>query len=116
VIYQLKRLGIGTVNLGGNEPIDTHGPDISRTLLPYILRRLTEENIPVGPTTNGVSFTWLDDHYPEELRMINDIDFSLDSPFEAEHDRNHASKLFKLILRSSRRCRRRISSTRASPT
>jgi len=99
VIWQLKRLGIGTVNLGGNEPIYTHGPDISKTLLPYIVRRLTEEQIPVGLTTNGVSFTWLDEHYPEELRMINDIDFSLDSPFEAEHDLNRASKLYKLILK-----------------
>jgi len=103
VIAQLKRLGVQTVNLGGNEPIYTHGSDIKATLLPYIIRSLHAAGIPVGLTTNGVSFTWLDEHHHDELMMINDIDFSLDSPFEAEHDLNRGNKLYKRTLQAIQR-------------
>jgi radical SAM protein with 4Fe4S-binding SPASM domain len=103
VVSQLRRLGIKTVNLGGNEPVYTHGTDLKSTLLPYIIRRLTEAGIPVGLTTNGASFTYLDNHHREELLMINDIDFSLDSPFEEEHDLNRGNKLYRLTLQAIRR-------------
>lgn len=103
VVSQLQRLGIKTVNLGGNEPVYTHGTDLKSTLLPYIIRKLTEARIPVGLTTNGASFTYLDNHHQEELLMINDIDFSLDSPFEEEHDLNRGNKLYKLTLEAIRR-------------
>jgi len=103
VISQLKRLEIKTVNLGGNEPIYTHGTDLKSTLLPYIIRKLTETGIPVGLTTNGASFTYLDKHYREELLMINDIDFSLDSPFEEEHDLNRGNKLYRLTIEAIQR-------------
>ena len=99
VVEQLKRLGVKTVNLGGNEPIYTHGPAIRETILPFIIRTLREAEIPVGLTTNGVTFTYLDEHHREELMMINDIDFSLDSPFEDEHDTNRGNRLHGLILR-----------------
>src|SRR5260370_27112667 len=56
--------------------------------------------MPVGLTTNGVSFTYLHDHLLEELLMINDIDFSLDSPFEHEHDENRGARLYKLTSRA----------------
>jgi radical SAM protein with 4Fe4S-binding SPASM domain len=98
VVEQLKRLGIKTVNLGGNEPIYTGGPDIKSTLLPYIIRALTDAKVPVGITTNGTSFVYLERHHREELMMLNDIDFSLDSPFEEEHDLNRRAKLFRLTL------------------
>ena len=101
VIDQLVRLGIKTVNLGGNEPIYTNGRSIRDTKLPYIIRRLSSEGIPVGLTTNGVSFVYLDKHFPEELKMINDIDFSLDSPFEAEHDINReGGRLYQLVVKA----------------
>jgi len=103
VISQLKKFGVKTVNLGGNEPIYTHGSDLSATLLPYIIRSLYEAEIPVGLTTNGVSFTWLDKYYHEELLMINDIDFSLDSPFEKEHDLNRGNKLYRLVVEAIQR-------------
>lgn len=98
VVSQLKSLGVKTVNLGGNEPIYTHGPNIRETILPYIVRTLHENGIPVGLTTNGVSFTYMDEHFPEELKLINDIDFSLDSPFEKEHNANRGNKLYKLTV------------------
>lgn len=103
VVNQLKLLGIKTVNLGGNEPIYTHGTDLKSTLLPYIIRKLMEANIPVGLTTNGASFIYLDNNHREELLMINDIDFSLDSPFEEEHDLNRGNKLYKLTLKAIQR-------------
>lgn len=103
IIRQLKSIDVQTVNLGGNEPVYTHGPEIRRTILPYIIRGLTEAGIPVGLTTNGVSFTYLDEHHPEELRMINDIDFSLDSPYEHEHDLNRGGKLWRLTIDAIRR-------------
>jgi len=103
IIGQLRRLGIKTVNLGGNEPIYTHGPNIKDTILPYIIRRLSESGIPVGLTTNGVSFHYLRKRHPDELRMVNDIDFSLDSPFQEEHDLNRGNSLYKLTIENIRR-------------
>jgi radical SAM protein with 4Fe4S-binding SPASM domain len=103
VVEQLVALGVHTVNLGGNEPIYTHGPDIRQTVLPYIVSKLTEAGIPVGLTTNGVTFTYLDEHHPEELAMINDIDFSLDSPFAREHDLNRGGKLYRLVIEAMQR-------------
>ncbi|HEX2046201.1 MAG TPA: radical SAM protein [Acidimicrobiales bacterium] len=103
VVEQLVRLGIKTVNVGGNEPIYTHGPDIRQSILPYIIRALTEASIPVGLTTNGMTFWYLDKHHRDELLMVNDIDFSLDSPFAAEHDLNRGARLFHLVVRCIRR-------------
>lgn len=105
IVAQLVRLGVKTVNLGGNEPVYTHGPDLRRTLLPYIVRRLHEAQLPVGLTTNGVSFTWMADHHPDELKLINDIDFSLDSPYEAEHDHNRGTRLYRLVIAAIQRAR-----------
>ncbi len=103
IVAQLVRLGVKTVNLGGNEPIYTHGPDIRQTVLPYIIRAIHEAGMPVGLTTNGATFFYLDKNHPAELSLINDIDFSLDSPFEKEHDLNRGRRLFALVVRSIRR-------------
>jgi radical SAM protein with 4Fe4S-binding SPASM domain len=97
IVRQLTRIGVETVNLGGNEPVFTHGPNIRETLLPYIIRALHEAGIIVGLTTNGVSFNFLDAHNPEELCMLNDVDFSLDSPVKDEHDINRGAKLYGLV-------------------
>jgi len=99
VVAQLVRLGVKTVNLGGNEPIYTHGPDIRRTILPYIIRTLHEAGLPVGLTTNGATFFYLDKNHHDELLLVNDIDFSLDSPFEREHDVNRGARLHRLVVR-----------------
>ncbi len=105
IVGQLLELGVETVNLGGNEPIYTHGRDISATLLPYVIRSLHQAGLPTGLTTNGISFAYLDEHHHDELMMLNDIDFSLDSPFQREHDRNRGRQLYSLALRQIRRAR-----------
>lgn len=103
VVEQLVRLGVKTVNLGGNEPVYTHGADIRDSILPYILRTLDDAGLPVGLTTNGMTFWWLDKHHPDELALVNDIDFSLDSPFAEEHDLNRGARLFSLVVRCIQR-------------
>ncbi len=103
VVAQLVRLGIKTVNLGGNEPIYTHGPDIRQTILPYIIRALHDAGLPVGLTTNGATFFYLDKNHHDELLLVNDIDFSLDSPFAVEHDVNRGARLHRLVVRSIER-------------
>lgn len=105
VVEQLQRIGARTVNIGGNEPIFTHGRDPARSALPYIIRRLHDADIRVGLTTNGTTFARLHDCHREALLLLNDIDFSLDSPFEAEHDRGRGLDLYRLVLSSIRRSR-----------
>ncbi len=55
VIKQVKKIGVETINLGGNEPIFTNGLKVQDSLLPYILKELTKRNIKVGITTSGIS-------------------------------------------------------------
>ena len=102
IVAQLQRLGVKTVNLGGNEPLYTHGSNASDTLLPFIIRTLSNAGIPVGLTTNGVTFIYLAKFHPEELAMLNDIDFSLDSPYQEEHDLNRGGTLYKSTLKAIR--------------
>jgi radical SAM protein with 4Fe4S-binding SPASM domain len=105
VISQLVRLGVETVNLGGNEPIYTHGPALRDTLLPYIIETLATNNIPVGLTTNGVSFWYLNKFHPDTLALVNDIDFSLDSPDKGEHDLNRGVALYDFVIEQIQTCR-----------
>jgi radical SAM protein with 4Fe4S-binding SPASM domain len=105
VIEQLIRLGVKTVNLGGNEPIYTHGPSLRETILPEIIKKLSDRGIPVGLTTNGVTFWYLDKFHPEALKLVNDIDFSLDSPDPQEHDLNRGVALFHFVLQQIKRAR-----------
>lgn len=55
VVEQIKRLGAKTINLGGNEPLFTNGPEPERTMLPYIIRKLVSAGVDVGLTTSGIS-------------------------------------------------------------
>jgi radical SAM protein with 4Fe4S-binding SPASM domain len=105
IINKLKCFGVKTLNLGGNEPIYTNGPDLSKTTLPYILRELKENNIPVGLTTNSVSFKYLQKNFKEELLLLNDIDFSLDFPTKEQHNANRGIDLFDSVIRSIRDCK-----------
>lgn len=105
VVEQLLKLGVKTVNLGGNEPIFTHGPVPEKSILPYIVRTLHQVGLLVGLTTNGISFSYLDKNHPEILGMINDLDFSLDSPFQAEHDQNRGQTLFDLVVKNVKRAK-----------
>ena len=100
VINQILKLNIETVNLGGNEPIFTNGLDIKKSLLPYILKKLNENNINVGITTSGITLTVLKDFYPETLKYINDVDISLDSPIEEEHNRNRGGNIYNIAIKA----------------
>ena len=88
IVGELVRLGVKTVNLGGNEPLFTNGLDTRRTLLPYIIETLAETGIRVGLTTSGISLIHLEKQYKRALRLLNDIDVSFDSPYPQEHDAN----------------------------
>lgn len=106
VVSQLAANGIETVNLGGNEPIFTNGLSVKDTLLPYIIRRLTGHGILVGLTTSGISALQLERHDPDAFALLNDMDISLDSPHEAEHDRNRGARIFTDATRTLALCNR----------
>lgn len=102
IVAQLVECGIETVNLGGNEPLYTNGIDPRNSLLPYIVRRLTDHGILVGLTTAGVTLTYLDRFHPDTVRLLNDIDISLDSPYAAEHNENRGANLYDQAIQSLR--------------
>ena len=105
VIQQLQRIGVETINLGGNEPIFTNGLKVQDSLLPYILKELTEKNIKVGITTSGISLIALKNVYPECLKLLNDVDISLDSPYEKEHNENRGGDVYKYAIEALEICK-----------
>lgn len=100
IVGQLKSIGIKTVNLGGNEPLFTSGPDPRNTLLPHIIQSLYEAGIVVGLTTAGITLTYLEKMFPDSVALLNDTDVSLDSPFLAEHNKNRGAPLFEHAMRA----------------
>lgn len=104
IVDQLAINGIKTINLGGNEPLYTNGSNPRDTLLPYIITQIKNRGMIVGLTTAGVTLTYLAEHHPDEFRMLNDVDVSLDSPFEDEHNRNRGAKLFRVAIRALEIC------------
>jgi len=105
IIHQLKSIGVETVNLGGNEPIFTGGLDPKNTVLPYIIRSLHEAGIAVGLTTAGISLVYLERLFPDSMTLLNDVDISLDSPFQEEHNRNRGASLYNVALKAMGICR-----------
>lgn len=104
IVGQLASIGVKTVNLGGNEPIFTDGPDPKNTTLPYIIRSLHEAGIIVGLTTAGITLVELQKRNPKEIELLNDLDVSLDSPFEEEHNANRGASLFNMALKALSIC------------
>ena len=105
IVSQLSINQIKTVNLGGNEPLYTNGANPKETLLPYIIRSLSENGIVVGLTTAGPTINYLARHYAEELNLLNDVDISIDSPFAEEHNRNRGARLFDVAMEAVDHCR-----------
>ena len=97
IISQIKTLNIKTVNLGGNEPWFTNGLN-GDSLLPYILRELKKINVDIGITTAGITLKKLYNDARDAFFMVNDVDVSLDSPIEEEHNQNRDADVFKLAL------------------
>ncbi len=106
VVGQLADLGVETVNLGGNEPLYTSGPDASKSLLPYIVRTLVDRGIKVGLTSSGVTVLHLERKHPDVLRLLNDVDISFDSPFPEEHDTNRGARMFPLAVEALSICQK----------
>ena len=105
VIEQVQKIGVETINLGGNEPIFTNGLKVQDSLLPYILKELTKKNIKVGITTSGISLIALKNVYPECLKLLNDVDISLDSPYEKEHNENRGGDVYKYAIEALEICK-----------
>jgi len=104
IVDQLALAGIETVNLGGNEPLFTNGPNPKDTLLPYIIRSLRDRGIIVGLTTSGITAVWLHKHDLDAFRLLNDCDVSFDSPFEEEHNRNRGASIFRQAVEALELC------------
>jgi radical SAM protein with 4Fe4S-binding SPASM domain len=100
IVDQLAANGVETVNLGGNEPLFTNGADPSQSLLPYIIDRLVDAGILVGLTTSGVTGLYLERVHNRQWRKLNDLDVSLDSPFEEEHNSNRGAKIYRQAIRT----------------
>ncbi len=105
IVHQLRINGVETVNLGGNEPLFTNGPDPRNTLLPYIITRLVEASIEVGLTTSGITLLHLYRNHREAFDLLNDVDVSFDSPYEDEHNRNRGAKIYNQAIEAMRICR-----------
>lgn len=104
IVNQLATNGIKTVNLGGNEPLFTNGLDSSKTLLPYIISSLVERRIIVGLTTAGITINHIATQHPDTFDLLNDVDVSIDSPFEKEHNDNRGASLFGKAVAALRKC------------
>lgn len=106
VVDQLRVNNVETVNLGGNEPLFTNGANPRTTLLPYIIEKLCEAGIVVGLTTSGITLLRLYRDHRHAFDLLNDIDVSLDSPFEDEHNRNRGANIYHQAVESLDICRR----------
>lgn len=99
IIVQISKLDVETVNLGGNEPWFTNGLN-KQSLLPYILEQLHRKGYRVGITTSGITLLNIYNYSPESLNYINDIDISLDSADETEHNKNRGADIYGLAIES----------------
>ncbi len=106
IVGQLEVNGIETVNLGGNEPLFTNGPNPRDTLLPYIIKRLADAKITVGLTTSGITLLRLYRDHREAFDLLNDCDISFDSPFEEEHNKNRGARIFQQAVESLEICQK----------
>ena len=105
VMDQLESMDVQTVNLGGNEPIYTHGPKPESSMLPRIIRELTDRGMVVGVTTNGTTALVLARHDPEAFRRVGEWHVSIDSALPHEHDRNRGGAFFALARKAMDRIR-----------
>lgn len=105
IIRQMSDLGVESINLGGNEPIYTNGSTESVSLLPTIIDKIADKNIRIGITSAGPTLEILDKMYPDQLKKLNDVDISLDSPIASEHDRNRGrSGMFESAVAALKIC------------
>jgi len=94
ILNKLSKYGIKTINFGGNEPIFTDGKDISKTKLPYIIKKANELGFLIGITTNGTTANYLYDH-TDCFDLVDDWDISFDSIIPNEHNINRGSDIYE---------------------
>ena len=94
IVEQLAKNNVETINIGGNEPIFTNGPNVKDSLLPYIIECLDSYGLSAGITTSGDTLLYLYKYRPDIYEKINDFDISLDSPFKEEHNANRGDDLY----------------------
>lgn len=70
------------------------------------MKELTKRNIKVGITTSGISLIALKNVYPECLKLLNDVDISLDSPYEKEHNENRGGDVYKYAIEALEICKK----------
>lgn len=104
IISQLALNEVETVNLGGNEPLFTNGPNPKNTLLPYIITKLVDAGIEVGLTTSGITLLHLYKDHREAFDLLNDVDVSFDSPYEDEHNKNRGARLYHQAVEAIEIC------------
>ena len=104
VLDQLVRVGVQTLNLGGNEPFYTHGPNPKDSRLAEIVRAATDRGLTVGVTTNGTTALLLARHAPDAFDRVAEWHVSIDSPVAAEHDRNRGGPYFYLAQTALQLC------------
>ncbi len=92
----MERLPVRSVNLGTGE--NGMHPDFQR-----ILDFLKTQPAKVTITSNGHTIAILSD---EDVRAFHDVEFSLDSPTEAEQDAQRGAGNWALIQQQAARCRR----------
>ena len=105
IVEQLAKNNVETINLGGNEPIFTNGPNVKDSLLPYIIERLDSYGLSAGITTSGDTLLYLYKNRPDIYEKINDFDISLDSPFKEEHNANRGDDLYDDAIQSLDICK-----------
>ena len=107
VVAQMAQLGVGTVTLGGNEPIFTNGLAVEDSQLAYILESLFDAQIRVALVTSGPSATILARVAPEAFDRLDMVFVSLDAPEAERHNVNRGAKLFDHAMRALQIARRR---------
>jgi len=94
VLGLVDSLDVESVNLGTGESF-LH-PDYAA-----IVEELTDRGVDLAVTTNGASVKALDDRL---LSRLHDVDFSLDFPDQASHDRWRYAGSFASVVAGLRRC------------
>ena len=60
----------------------------------------------MGLTTSGITLLRLYHDHRAAFDLLNDVDVSLDSPFEEEHNRNRGARLYHQAIEALELCRR----------
>lgn len=91
----LKKHKIESVNFGTGESF--FHPDFLK-----IIRYLNQIGSKISVTTNGYTVSKLND---KELKMIHDVDFSLDYPNIELHDQSRQPGCFEMVINGINRCK-----------